>query len=230
MSINYHAYQNRGFLFSTFEEMEKQWLARFAGFDPVRIAGILDLDYDDRFLYIKYFGEAYRLNLKLGRIEKKSEEAFDSFCPPDEVPLEAGWHGKLYANTAMAIYHILYYTKDQPHLSGVRVQNASLDPRHVRHPQEDVLFNDFIAHFPDGREPLRKACEAAGGSPIMAKADLSYLFYPFQQIPLQLNFWEADEDFPAQVKVLVDENITDYVHIETTGCLVSDLFERICGN
>ena len=227
MSINYHAYQNRGFAFSTFEEMERQWLERFAGFDPARIAGILGLDYDEDFLYIRYYDEDYRLSLKLGRIEKKSEEPYEKDPDPDHIPLEEGWHGRLYANTAMAIYHILFYTKDQPKLSGNWVQNGSLDPRHVRHPQEDVLFNDFIKRFPEGKGALEAACLVAGGKPLMAKADLAYMFYPFPQIPLQLNYWEADEDFPAQVKVLVDENITDYVHIETTGCLVSDLFEKI---
>lgn len=227
MSINYHAYQNRGFAFSTFEEIEKQWTARFAGFKPDRIARILDLPYDENFLYIRYFGEEYRLNLKLGRIEKKSEEPYEIEPDPDKVPLEEGWHGILLANEAMAIYHILFYTVDDPKLSGNLVQNASLDPRHVRHPQEDVLFNDFLKDFTQGIATLKPACEAAGGEARSSKADLCYVFYPFPQIPMQLNYWEADEDFPAQVKVLVDEKITDYVHVETTGCMVSDLFERI---
>ena len=73
----------------------------------------------------------------------------------------------------------------------------------------------------------KDALEAAGGKPVVSKADLAYIFYPFPQTALQVNYWEADEDFPAQVKVLVDSRITDYVHIETTGCLVSDLFEHI---
>lgn len=227
MSINYHAYQNRGFAFSTFEEIEKQWTGRFALFNPERIAGILDLPYDEYFLYIRYFGEEYRLNLRLGRIEKKSGEPYIPEVDPDRVPLEEGWHGKLLANEAMAIYHILFYTVDNPVLSGNLVQNASLDPRHVRHPQEDVLFNDFLKHFPEGTSALRAACEAAGGQALDSKADLCFIFHPFPQIPMQLNYWEADEDFPAQVKVLVDEKITDYVHVETTGCMVSDLFERI---
>ena len=227
MSINYHAYQNRGFAFSTFEEIERQWTARFAGFDPERIAKILGLTYDENFLFIRYFGGEYRLNLKLGRIEKKTDSPYEADPDPDRIPLEEGWHGRLLANEALAIYHILFYTVDAPKLSGNWVQNASLDPRHVRHPQEDVLFNDFLAHFPEGTSGLKKACLAAGGEAVMGKADLCFIFHPFPQIPMQLNYWEADEDFPAQVKVLVDSNVTDYVHVETTGCMVSDLFERI---
>ena len=40
-------------------------------------------------------------------------------------------------------------------------------------------------------------------------------------------FWDSDEDFPAQVQVLVDQRVTDYIHFETVGCLISDLFEKI---
>ena len=239
MSINYHAYQNRGFKFSTFEEIEKQWLERFAGYNPERIAGILGLTYDADFLYIKYYGEEYRLNLALGRIEKPGNDMSENDVMPDRIgepafhheglnlPLpEEGWRGDIFANEAMAIYHILYYTVDNPQLSGNLVSNASLDPRHTRSPQEDVLYDDLSAYFPD-KDSLVEACEKAGGNPVISKADASFTFYPFPQIPLQLVYWEADEDFGAQVKVLVDEKITDYVHIETTGCLVSDLFEKI---
>lgn len=47
------------------------------------------------------------------------------------------------------------------------------------------------------------------------------------QIQLQLHFWDADEDFPAQTQILVDRKITDYIHFETVGCLISDLLEKL---
>lgn len=46
-------------------------------------------------------------------------------------------------------------------------------------------------------------------------------------IQLQLHFWDADEDFPAQTQILVDRKITDYIHFETVGCLISDLLEKL---
>ena len=227
MSINYHAYQNRGFKLSTFKEIEKQWVDRFTGFNPERIAAILDLEHDKDFLYIRYYNKEFRLRLDIGRIEKKTDDPYDCIFMPDEIPLEEGWHGDVYTNEAMAIYHILYYTVDNPILTGEWINNKALDPRHVRHKNEDVLFDDFASHFQGDTNKLKEACEAFGGTPIVSKADAAYQFYPFPQIPIQIIYWEADEDFPAQVQALVDKNITDYVHIETTGCLVSDLFERI---
>jgi hypothetical protein len=50
------------------------------------------------------------------------------------------------------------------------------------------------------------------------------------QVHLQLVFYDADEDFPAQASILVDQHITDYLHYETIGCLISDLLDRIRAN
>ena len=44
---------------------------------------------------------------------------------------------------------------------------------------------------------------------------------------IQLVYWDADEDFPAQVQVMFDEHATDYIHFETSGCIVADLLEKI---
>ena len=44
---------------------------------------------------------------------------------------------------------------------------------------------------------------------------------------MQMIFWDADEDFPAQTQILVDKNITDFVHTETIGCMISDLLEKL---
>ena len=49
----------------------------------------------------------------------------------------------------------------------------------------------------------------------------------FPQVKIRLIFWDADEDFSAQTQILVDSRITDYVHLETTGCIVSDLLEML---
>ena len=42
MSVNYHAFQSRGVLFSEYEKVCRQWKDAFAGLDPSRLEGILD--------------------------------------------------------------------------------------------------------------------------------------------------------------------------------------------
>ena len=49
--------------------------------------------------------------------------------------------------------------------------------------------------------------------------------FPF--LPLILRFWEADEDFPASMQVLVDKNTLDYLHYETLMFALSHLMTRL---
>ena len=37
MSVNYHAFQSRGVLFSEYEKVCRQWKDAFAGLDPSRL-------------------------------------------------------------------------------------------------------------------------------------------------------------------------------------------------
>ena len=71
MSVNYHAFQSRGFLFTNSEVVCAQWRAAFSHYDPRRIAAILHLDWDDLYLYLSYFQTSYRLRMEDGVLEKR---------------------------------------------------------------------------------------------------------------------------------------------------------------
>lgn len=213
MSINYHAYQCRNFKFDDYEKIALQWREAFTGFDPERAARILDLIQEEGRLYIPYFGTPYRLRLQDGVLEKKTGEE---------------WTDDLWFNEALVIYHILNDVADEPRQAGEMIPNTELDPAaRGNSRQEDILFSDFSRKASGRTEQLKKACLANGGIAFPSKADAAFLFRPFPQIPLQLLFWDEDEDFPAKVQVLVDRYVTDYLHPESTGCLISDLFEML---
>lgn len=211
MSINYHAMQSRGYLFENFEVQCRQWRSAFSGYDPERISGILCLKYDKQYLYISYFQTPYRLRLKDGVLEKY---------------VEGKWSGELYFNETMSIYHLLYYTRDFPSRSGEWIPNDHLDTRTRSGRTSDPLLEGFAKKFSGHLELLEEACRGLCGEKL-AKGDVGYEFQAFEQVPLRMIFWDADEDFPAQVQLLVDSRITDYVHVETTGCMVSDLLEKL---
>lgn len=255
MSINFHAYQCRDYLLSDYEEIEKQWKTEFTGYDPERTARILNLEKDETYLYVRYFQTLYRLRLKDGTLEKQFEETAGSHRrekPSHAGPLsssclkihdreklylqdtapahisENGWTDRVYFNECMVIYHLLHYVKDHPSISGIWIPNSQLDTRAGSHNQrKDILLTSFSSSFAGKMEQLEMACKKLGGICVETKADLSWEFHPFPQVPLRLLFWDEDEDFPAQVQILVDSQVTDYVHLETTGCMVSDLFEKL---
>lgn len=222
MSVNYHAFQNRGFLFSNSEAVAEQWRSAFSDYDPSRIAEILHLKSEDNYLYLSYFQTPYRLRLTDGFLEKKTEA--NSKAPEEKAGL---WTEDLYFNEAMSIYHLLHYTKDQPLLSNIWVPNTELDGAATRsRAVQDPLLDPFARRFTGKTEDLETACRKLGGQKL-SRGDVSYQFEAFPQIQLQLMFWDADEDFPAQTQVLVDRRITDFVHFETVGCIISDLLEKL---
>lgn len=211
MSINFHAYQSRGYLFENYEAQCEQWRSIFSGYDPVRTAKILYLQYDEEYLYLQYYQKEYRLSLRHGILYKKETNE---------------WTDKLFFNESMSIYHLLYYVKDCPKKSGNWVQNEHLDTRRKSSAINDILLKSFSEKFSGKCDLLKIACEILQGVPA-GKGDVAYEIEVFPQIKIRLCFWDADEEFPAQTQIFVDSKITDYVHLETTGCMVSDLLERL---
>jgi hypothetical protein len=60
-------------------------------------------------------------------------------------------------------------------------------------------------------------------------AEVAAIFLPLPRVPFQLLFWDADldDDFPAQVKVLFDETVLDYLDIESLVFLGEKCAERL---
>ena len=224
MSVNFHAFQNRGYLLAEHEADAELWYERFAGFDPERIARILDLKRDEDHLYLPYFDNLYRLVLATGRFQRKLRE--DE--PVQKGTEDTSWTEEIYFNEGMALYHVLQYTVDEPRNAGVWVPGSALDGVVARNPAvHDPLLEPFAAHFSGRLGVFVNACEAFGGTPIK-KGDAGFEFRAFSFLPMQIAFWDRDEDFEAQVQVFFDQYVRDYVHFETTGCLISDLFEKLC--
>lgn len=212
MSVNYHAFQSRGVPFSDYEVVCGQWQEEFTGYDPGRIARILHLKADDHYLFFTYFQNPYRLRLADGVLEKQKD---------------GEWSNRLYFNEAMAAYHLLRYTKDVPVVSGKWVPSHTIDGVVSRNPAvADPLLTPFARKYTGKTEELERACQAAGGEKL-GTGDVSYEFEAFPCVHLRLVFWDADEDFPAQVQILVDQCVTDFLHYETVGCVISDLLERL---
>lgn len=212
MSVNYHAYQSRGVPFSEYEVVCGQWRQEFSGYDPGRIARILHLKSDEQYLYLTYFQCPYRLRLADGVLEKQEADE---------------WSEDLYFNESMALYHLLHYTKDLPVVSGKWVPSYTVDGIVCRNPAvKDPLLSPFEIKYAGKIEELKAACRSAGGRELET-GDAAYEFEVFPYLHLRLVFWDKDEDFPAQVQVLVDQCVTDFVHYETIGCMISDLLEKL---
>ena len=79
-------------------------------------------------------------------------------------------------------------------------------------------------------EGFRKACLLLGGKPF-AKGDLAYAIELFDGLPILIQLWFGDEEFPASLRFLWDENALMYLKYETMyfakGLLLKKIKERM---
>ena len=64
---------------------------------------------------------------------------------------------------------------------------------------------------------IRNAASKLGGVEQNEKSDLTFLFSFLPNVPIKLNLWLADEDFPASGKVLFDASAEYNLQIEAAG-------------
>ncbi|MCD7737244.1 MAG: DUF3786 domain-containing protein, partial [Lachnospiraceae bacterium] len=156
----------------------------------------------------------YRIGRKDGRIERSSDRFHT--CS------EAGF------NEAMTIYDVLCYSKNDCHLSGRFITLSGLRFNSA-FGSADSFFRDFAVFFDRKIPALDAACLRLGGKKEQV-GDSAWQLPLFDFLPVVLQFWESDEDFPASLKLLWDENILDYMHFETIFYAANHLLGQIKGN
>ncbi len=61
---------------------------------------------------------------------------------------------------------------------------------------------------------VREAFESMGGEVLDGRADLSVRLWYLPRVPITVNIWFADEEFPPSVRMLADKSIEHYFSIE----------------
>ncbi|MEJ2226599.1 MAG: DUF3786 domain-containing protein [Syntrophobacterales bacterium] len=93
------------------------------------------------------------------------------------------------------------------------------------------LEGELAAHFAGKQSQLEETAARLGAEPVQTAgdADLQLVFHPLPRVPVLMLFWEADqeEDFPAQVHLLFDGNVSDYLDLESLLFLVEQLADRL---
>lgn len=51
--------------------------------------------------------------------------------------------------------------------------------------------------------------------------------YPFSFLPVILQYWDGDEEFPASLKFMFDEHILEYMHYETLFFMMEHILKRM---
>lgn len=186
---------------------------RFCRQDLRKIADDFALEQDQDTAFICFAGSRHALSLVDGTVTVQAEDGIH-------------WDRTDYT-VGLTIYDILSDVKPGRHLSGTWVTIQSL-PHTVQYGKQGgiSLFEPYGKLFDGKREQLKKICEQMGGTP-EPYADLSYRLPLFDFLPVIFEFWDSDEEFPAKVQLLWDENTQDYIKFETIYYAAFCLLEKM---
>lgn len=193
-----------------YKKLCETWREIYRELDREELACRFGLEQDEKAYYLIYFHQKYRLDKESGMLTLYEE-------PERELTF----------HTVMTIYHLFYYSRPEARVSGRFVpfrevkRAAPFDPAFHKN-----ILKPMAEAFEGHTQELVKACQALGGKKL-PQGDAGYQLQSFDCMPLQMIFWDGDEEFPAQANILFDADITDFLHEETVVCLASDLFRRL---
>lgn len=194
----------------TRELMEKE----FPKYDPLRMAQRYGLTYDGEYVYVNFVGRPYRISRQTG----KAQWSFDGFL----TCTDAGY------SDAMTLYDVLCKDDYTFALKGEYVSLRQLPGAAHAGSLGNNFHSAWAQKFAGKAEELDAACRALGGAKTKV-GDVAYELKIFDFFPVVLQFWDADEEFDAQMNFLWDANTISFMHYETTyyavGCLVDRLSE-----
>lgn len=182
--------------------------AYFLNFDQAVLISRWDLRHDASFLYVHFLGREYAVDRSNGSITR----LFDG--------TQAGF------SEVLSIFDLLCHQGKDMFLTGRYAPVNSLDQA----PKTGGVGTDFhgklAAVFDRDLPGLHAACRALGGRQV-DMGDVGYAFKLFDVMEVILKFYRADEDFPATITLLWDENMLHFIHYETVFYIAGFLLQSI---
>lgn len=168
------------------------------------------LGFDEDYLYLRFLSSDYRVDRKTGRVERLDESG----------PVHAGF------NETLTIFDVLCESKPDCRLSGEYVRVNDLDGITKTAYLGGNLFDGSAKAFTHRTEELKAACERLGGTAGKI-GDVSYEIPMFEFFPVTLQFWDADDEFEAVLKIMWDRRTLEFMRYETTYYAAGRLLERL---
>lgn len=120
-----------------------------------------------------------------------------------------------------------FHTADGAPLTGKWISFADLPDGRIYAPAfQGYSGNEIVKAFGLDLDGFRRACEKAGGR-AETFGDAAYAFQALPRLPLLVNFWCGDEDFPSTCKILFDASVSHYLPTDVAAILGGMLSRRI---
>ena len=185
---------------------------RFLTYDQEKLIAKLHLEADEHYLYVPMLSHSYRISRFSGDIEKKSDK---------------GWIDANTFEEVMTLLDLVCDSKDNRFLTGKWKNMTDFGLMFHRNLLENKV-DPWAEKFQADPEGFQKACLALGGKPF-SLGDIAYAIELFDGLSILVQLWFGDEEFPACLRFLWDENALMYIKYETMyfakGLLLQEMEE-----
>lgn len=169
--------------------------AYFLGFDQEKLIRDGDLQYDAQRIYTNFFGRPYAIDRQSGVVTRLFDGA------------QAGYE------EVMTIFDLLCHKGEHKILSGKLAPVNSLKGAAAAGVDTN-FYGDIATRFDKNPETFAAACRKLGGQEV-AMGDMGFRFPVFGGLDVILKFYRSDEEFPAGLTLLWDENTLQFMFYET---------------
>ena len=182
--------------------------AYFLSFPQEQIIQAWKLSHNASALYVRFLGKEYTINRSTGEIFRSEDGTQADF------------------SEVLSIFDFLCHegTKNFPSGRLAPVNSLTGGPKAGG---VGVDFHVRAASFFDKHpEVFKEACLRLGGIPV-DMGDIGFQFPLFGELNVVLKFYYSDEEFPACITLLWDQNLLQYIHYETVFYIAGFLLESI---
>ena len=188
----------------------RQAKQRFLTYDSQALIRKLTLKADEDFLYVPMLCQTYRIRRTTGDMER-----FDG----------AAWVDANSYEEVMTLLDLVCDSREDRHLSG-RWKNMSAFGLQFHQNLLEGTRDPWAEAFQADQEGFRRACIALGGKSL-PNGDIAYAIELFDGLPVALQLWLGDEEFPPNLRLMWDENAGMYIRYETMYFAKALLLDRI---
>ena len=195
---------------NNYDQWRVDWQKRFLSIDKAALLQRLPfLKIENDLMYVPYFNQVVSIRLQDGVMEPP--EAWERLSLMDE----------------MNVYTLLWYSKDGATQKDDWVSFEQLkDARPFGPAFRKGNLAPFAATFSGNADRLEQALTSFGGN-ILPTGDVGYQIDVFPCIPMQVLFWEGDDEFPSQCNLLFDRSATDFIHVESIVSIASEALKHL---
>ena len=181
----------------------------FLEYDQPALARKLKAELDESYLYTAFLSEPCRIHRTTGDISRFTQ---------------SGWGADNSFGLVLTLLDLVCDSREDRHPTG-NWKNMR-DFGHGFHQQMLEQRDPWAEQFQENPQAFAAACKRLGGEQYPL-GDVAYSIPVFEDLKLLVQLWFGDEEFPAQLRYLWDENALMYLKYETMFYAVPLVLRRI---